>query len=76
MFPSGLTTDNLVRIAAAGGGMRIPTTGRTADDLVRIAAAARTHGARVIFSAVQARTVDDLVRIAAAGRGCVSFEGD
>jgi len=35
------TTDQLVRIASAGGGMILDATGKTTDQLVRIASAGK-----------------------------------
>ena len=67
-------TDDLVRIAAAGGGFRLEVGLRPIDDLVRIAAAARNHHARLVFASVGLMSTDDLVRIAAAGDGAVVFE--
>lgn len=72
-FQSRLT-DDLVRIAAAGGGFRFVASARLTDDLVRIAAAASKHNARVFMSGMSARLTDDLVRIGAAGKGAVVFE--
>ncbi|OFV92266.1 MAG: hypothetical protein A3H28_17410 [Acidobacteria bacterium RIFCSPLOWO2_02_FULL_61_28] len=72
-FKSRLT-DDFVRIAAAGGGLRFDASARLTDDLVRIAAAASTGNARVFMSGMSARLSDDLVRIGAAGKGCVVFE--
>lgn len=68
------STNDLVRIAAAGGGFHLDASLRSTDDLVRIAAAASTHGARVTFSGLKLRSTDDLVRIAAAGKGAVVLE--
>jgi DNA replication protein len=69
-----LLTDDLVRIAAAGGGFRLQAGARTTDDLVRIASAGSRHNARLIFVGLGARTTDDIVRISAAGKGSVFFE--
>jgi DNA replication protein len=69
------STNDLVRIAAAGGGFILDAALRSTDDLVRIAAAASTHGARVTFSGLKLRSTDDLVRISAAGKGAVMLEG-
>jgi hypothetical protein len=66
-------TNDLVRIAAAGGGFTIDTNGRTTDDLVRIAAAAKGEAIIVIRNVSHMRTYD-LVRIAAAGKGSVVFD--
>lgn len=67
-------TNDLVRIAAAGGGFRINLAARQTDDLVRIAAAAGQSGAKIVLLGMVARPTDDLVRIAAAGKGNVQFE--
>jgi hypothetical protein len=66
-------TDDLVRIAAAGGGFTVDSNGRTIDNLTRISAAAKGKATIVIRRASHMRT-DDLVRIAAAGKGSVIFD--
>lgn len=68
------TTDQLVRIAAAGGGMHIDANGKTTDQMVRIAAAASGKGATINIINSSKKTTDQLVRIAAAGKGCVMFD--
>jgi hypothetical protein len=68
------TTNDLIRIAAAGGGFTLDAGSRLTDDLIQIAAAASRNGARIIFYNLGARTTDDIVRIAAAGKGAVSFD--
>ena len=74
MTLSNHTTEELVRIASAGGGFRLDTSGRQTEELVRIAAAARTTNATVIFAGMGMRSVDDLLKIGSAGKGCVIFE--
>lgn len=69
------TTDDLVRIAAAGGGFILTASHKTTDDLVRIAAAAKMSGATVTLTGLDHKTTDDLVRIGAAGKGCVVVAG-
>jgi hypothetical protein len=66
-------TNDLIRIAAAGGGFEINTNGRTTDDLVRIAAAAKGE-AIIVIRKVSHMSVDDLVRIATTGKGSVVFD--
>jgi len=66
--------DEIVRIAAAGGGFRMGASLKQTDDLVRIAAAAANHGARIVLLGLQMRPTEDLVRIAAAGKGSVFFD--
>lgn len=66
-------TNDIVRLAAAGGGFEIDVGTRSIEDLVRIAAAAGTNRSRVVFRGLTVRHLDELVRIAAAGKGCVSF---
>lgn len=68
------STDELVRIAAAGGGFVLAASLKSTDDLVRIAAAASHKGARVTFTGLKLKSTDELVRIGAAGQGCVVLE--
>jgi DNA replication protein len=68
------TVDQLVRIAAAGGGFTLDAATKTVEQVVRIAAAASTKGAQITITNAQTKTVDHLVRIAAAGKGCVIFD--
>lgn len=68
------TTDELVKIAAAGGGLVVETGRRTTDELIRIAAAAKHSGATIIFRNVAVRKTDALMKIASAGKGKVIFE--
>ncbi len=67
------TTEDLMRIAAAGGGFTINGGPRTIEDLMKIAAAAGSKGARVTFTGMNFRTTEELMRIAAAGKGCIEF---
>lgn len=67
-----LTTD-LVRIAAAGGGLRIDCSKHLASDIVRIASAASMGGGYIYLeNSVRLSTIDK-VRIAAASKGHVIF---
>ena len=68
-------TDDLIRIAAAGGGFRLQAGSCLTEDLIRIAAAAGHSGARLYFAGMSSRLTDDLIRIGAAGKGSVVFEG-
>lgn len=68
------TTDQLVRIIAAGGGMRIDANSKTIDQLVRMAAAGAKRQSQLVIINAQSKTTDQLVRIAAAGDGCVFFD--
>lgn len=67
-------TEDLVRIAAAGGGIAFDAAVRRTDELVKIAAAAKKNGSRVVFRGLGARRTDELVQIAAAGGGAVHFD--
>jgi DNA replication protein len=66
--------NELVQIAAAGGGFRIKVNVKSTTDLVQIAAAASKTGAHIIFIGLKTRPQDELVQIAAAGKGCVFFD--
>ncbi len=68
------TTDDLIRIAAAGGGFILEAGNRTTDDLIRIAAAASGKGSFLHLRGVGNRTMDELIRIGAASKGSVVFE--
>jgi hypothetical protein len=68
-------TDDLIRIASAGGGFRLTARHRQTDDLIRIAAAAKNSGAQLIFTGLTHRQTEELIRIGSAGKGSVIFEG-
>lgn len=69
------STEDLVRIADAGGGFRLNARDRLTEDLVRIAAAASNNQARLYLTGLSGRSTDDLIRISSAGKGSVVFEG-
>ena len=69
------STDDLIRIAAAGGGFTLTATHRSTEDLIRIAAAASGKGARITFTGLTHRSTEDLIRISAASKGSVVLEG-
>jgi len=68
------TTDELVKIVAAGGGLVFEPGRRTTDELTRIAAAAKHSGATVVLRNMAVRKTDALIKIASAGKGKVIFE--
>lgn len=66
-------TDDLIRVAAAGGGFSLNASTRHTNDLIRIAAAASGKGSLITFRGLGNRPTDDLIQIGAAGKGCVKF---
>lgn len=68
------TTEDCIRIAAAGGGLDLSKGNKTTEDLIRIAAAASSSGAPIWVSG--SKLTDDLIRIVTAGRGCVMVRFD
>jgi len=68
------TTDSLVRIVAAGGGLIIDGKSKTTDSLVRIAAATNQKGNKITMTNMGSKTTDSLVRISAAGQGNVILD--
>jgi DNA replication protein len=66
--------NDLIRIAAAGGGMRIQAGAFSLEDLIRIATAASKNGARIVVVGGAHLPTEALVRIGSAGRGSVLFE--
>ena len=69
------STEDLIRLVQAGGGLMFSATDRPTDDLVRIAAAAAEWGVPVTFSGLENRGTDDLLLIAVAGQGSVVLKG-
>ncbi len=69
-----IVTDDLVKIADAGGGLTLDAGTKSKDELVQIVTAAAMFDAGVTLRNVTALAVDDLVEIAKAGDGCVTFE--
>lgn len=68
-----MLTSDLVRIAAAGGGLRIDCSKHLVSDIVRIASAASTGGGFIYLENAVRLTVFDKVRIASASKGHVIF---
>ena len=66
-------TNDLIRIASAGGGMYVAATKPT-NDLIRIASAASGKGAQIIVTDASKKPTNDLIKIASAGKGCVVFD--
>jgi hypothetical protein len=66
--------DDLVRLAAAGGGFRISWRHYALNDLVRIAAAGGGHKGTLIITDADQVPLDELIRVAVAGQGTVIFE--
>lgn len=68
-----LETNDLIRIANAGGGFKLSAARRDINDLIRIANAAGGKGRLVLVDAGRF-TTNDLIRISNAGKGSVYFE--
>lgn len=67
-------TNELVQIAAAGGGLRLSLRSRPTHEIVQIAAATSNKGAALYLTDAGSRPTNELVQIAAAGKGSVVFE--
>lgn len=70
------TTQELMQIAAAGGGIVLDAAVRPTSELMQIAAAAKQGGARLLLRGMTVRPTSELMQIAAAGGGVVQFSGD
>lgn len=68
------TTDELIQIVAAGGGLILDAAPRPTNDLIQIASAASGNRVPLQFRGMDTRPTSDLIQIAAAARGCVMFE--
>jgi aspartokinase len=66
-------TDQLIRIARAGGGFYVDAS-RGTDKLIKIARAAAGTGAEIVVTNASKKTTDQLIEIAKAGDGCVMFD--
>ena len=69
-----LPTDQFIRIASAGGGLKISAKNYMTDQLIRIASAASTGGGQIILVDINNLLTDQLIRIAGAGKGRVVFD--
>lgn len=69
----GRSTNDLIRIAAAGAGFHLKPVGRSTEDLIRIASAAKSGGCVVTILGTVGRSTEDLIRIGNAGEGHVVF---
>ncbi len=69
-----LDTNDLVRIAAAGGGFSTNAGFREVNDLIRIASAAGVSGAKLTFQNLTHLSTEEIIRISAAGKGNIVFE--
>ncbi len=72
--PMERTTDELIRIALAGGGFTIDARNYTTDELVQIAIAASNLGSRIRILNTNWMETEELIEIAIASKGCVTFE--
>jgi hypothetical protein len=68
------TKDQLINIAAIGGGLRLNGARWSKDDLVLIVSAAVSKNARIVIYNADTKTQDELIHIASAGPSCVFFE--
>ena len=68
-----MLNSELLRIAAAGGGLHINCNGKLVSDLIRIAAAASGSHTIIVLENTGHFLVSDLIRIASAGQGCIYF---
>ncbi len=74
MVVKHLMIDGLIRVASAGGGLRLDVRAHDVADLVRIASAASSKQALVILENSAALELHDMIRIASAGSGCIHFD--
>ncbi|WP_421702104.1 hypothetical protein [Aliiroseovarius sp.] len=69
-----LQVNNLIRVANAGGGLRLDALAFSVDNLLRIANAASSKQARIVIENSSALSADNMIRIGNAGKGAVLFE--
>ena len=71
----GKTTEQLARIANAGGGFRLSAKDFSVDQLARIANATGQKPSRIEITDCELLGTNQLARIAQAGNGSVFFIG-
>lgn len=69
-----MITSDILRLIAAGGGIKVNCKKHITSDIVRMAAAAKTGGGILILQDCENIITSDKVRIAAAGGGHVIFD--
>ncbi len=67
------TAEDLMKIAASGGGFSISASNYTVEELMNIAVSASTFTSRIIIREPNLK-VEDLMKIAVSGKGAVFFE--
>jgi hypothetical protein len=67
------STDDIVRIAGAGGGFSLDGAPRSTEELVAIAKAANKGQADIAIRGLANRPIDDILAIARAGGGFITF---
>lgn len=68
------TTDDLIKIVAAGGSLVLDASGKDPNELVKVAAMASSGTATLHLKNCGGFETDDLVKIALAGSGHVVIE--
>jgi len=68
------TTEDLMKIVAAGGGLVLDASGKEVTDLIKIAAICDNEHRTLHLKNVDAFETMDLIKIAAVGDGHVVFE--
>lgn len=70
-----MTTIDMIRVVAAGGGLRVDCKGKTIMDLIRIAAVAKQNNSGfLVLTNTQNMSTMDMIKISAAGKGHVLFD--
>jgi DNA replication protein len=68
------STDDLVKILAAGGGLVLDAGRKSIDDLMKIARAGAEGECLVTMRNVGEKTTEELIKIVTVGDGSVVFE--
>ena len=66
--------EDLIRVAAMGGGLIIDAENFAADDMIKFAAVCKGSGARLTIRHATSIADDNLFKIAAVGSGIVVFD--
>lgn len=68
------TTESLIRIVTAGGGLILDCKGKSTESLTRIAEATKSKNSKITLINIGSKSTESLIKIVAAGNGNVVLD--
>jgi hypothetical protein len=69
------STNDIMMIIGAGGGVIVDAAMKSTNDLMMIAGTARSNGVTITLRGLNMKSTNDLMMIGGAGKGFVRLEG-